>query len=150
MKAQMTIEFVISAVVFFSIVLYVLIFLNSSISEYREESYANGLQSMAMQISDLLVHNRAVGLSGGYPVINTTLIDKLQERCDNSYHELLGDLEIEHHRIRIRISESDTGGIILDCPSGISITELATKAGVTRLGVLNGTNQGVTVDLLIW
>lgn len=150
MKAQMTIEFVVAAVLFFSLILYIMLYLNSSISEYREEFYVDELQSRAIQISDMLLHDNVVGVSGGYPVISLSRINSLQQRCDNYYPNLLSDLDLRHHRIKIQINESDTGNAILDCPSVISIPEMATKVSVMRFGVLDTTNEAAIVNLWIW
>ena len=150
MKAQMTIEFIVAAVIFFSLILYIMVFLNTSLSEYREEFYVNDLQSRAIQISDILVHDRMVGVSGGYPVINTTRLDELQLVCDNQYPNLLRSLDLMHHRIKIQVNESGGGDIILDCPAVINIPEMATKVGMMRFGVLNTTNETVRLDLWIW
>ena len=146
----MTFEFIVAAIVFFSLILYIMVFLNSTLSEYREEFYVNDLQSRVMKISDLLLHNKDVGISGGYPVINTALVDSLQQTCDNNYPSLLRALDITDHRIRIQINKSRSGDIILDCPSVISIPGSATKVGVTRFGVLNTTNEMVIINLLMW
>jgi hypothetical protein len=150
MKAQMAIEFVVAAVIFFSLILYVLTFMNSSISEYRDEFYVNDLQSRVIQISELLVHDSVVGISGGYPVVSSSRINSLQQRCDDSYPNLLVDLDLRHHRIKIQVNESDTGNAILDCPGVISRPETATKVSIMRFGVLDTTNEAVILNLWVW
>lgn len=144
----MTIEYVIAAVVFFSIVLYVVGFLNSNISEYREDFRVNDLQSRAVQISDLLVHNRGVGISGGYPFISNSSLYSLNETCKNSYPGLLEQFDLIHKRIRIQINESETGNIMVDC--GPAMPEKATKATMTRFGILDVTNEIITISLWVW
>lgn len=146
----MTIEFIIAAVIFFSILLYVIIHMNSGLSEYREDFYVNEIQSKAVQISDLLVHNEGIGISGGYPVISGSRISSLDAVCRNdySYAGLLETLDLKHRRIKIQVNESGTGIVLLDC--GPDMPEKATNAGMTRFGLLDTTNEAVIISLWIW
>lgn len=146
----MTFEFVIAAVIFFSLVLYTMIYLNSALSEYRGEFYVNDLQSRAIQISDLLLHNREIGISAGYPYINSSRVNSLSMICNNNYPDFLMDFDLRNHRIKIEINESDTGNIILDCPSIISIPPKVTKVNMMRFGVLDTTNKTAILNLWIW
>lgn len=146
----MTIEFVIAAVIFFSLLLYVVLHLNSGFSEYREDFSTSDIWSRAVQVSDLLVHNRDLGISGGYPVISNSSLHSLNETCKDrySYIKFLDDLDLKHRRVKIQVNESLTGNSLLDC--GPEIPEKATNAGITRFGLLDTTNEPVIISLWVW
>lgn len=150
MKAQMTIEFIIAAVVFFSIVLYVVVYLNSGLSEYREDFSVNDLQSRVIQISDFLVHDRVVGVSGGYPVLSTARIDSLNRSCNDDYPELLSMLDLKHRRIRVEINNTETGEVLMDCLEGFVMPKKATKVSMMRFGVLDASGETAVMSLWVW
>jgi len=105
MKGQMIFEFIIAAVMFFSIVFYVLNYLNVEVGGYSSDYFVNELENKAVQISELLMHNPGIwytddntadviGLSGRYPVINVTKAAMLDTYCNSNYGDFLDKLDM--------------------------------------------------------
>lgn len=128
----MVFEFVVAAIVFFGIIMYTISYLSSSVSTFSNELYMNNLETRAIQISELLVHNpgkwvdgepRVIGLSGDWPVLSSMRIGELQAFCQDpvNYTYLQQNLGLEEDRfgstqiynINVRINESNN--VLLDC-----------------------------------
>ena len=105
MKGQMIFEFVIAAVLFFGIVFYSINLMNSEVNVYSGDYFMNELENKAIQVSELLVHNPGiwygdeatadmdiVGLSNGWPIMNSTKTNLLEDYCfNNGYGAYLAD-----------------------------------------------------------
>lgn len=110
MKGQMIFEFVIAAVLFFGIIVYAINILNVESSIYSSDYIIAELENKAMQVSELLMHDPGIwygdvisapgdvradviGLSNGWPVLNSTKIKLLRQYCLNDYNDLLDHLD---------------------------------------------------------
>ena len=152
MKGQMVFEFIIATVLFFSIVFYVLNFLNTQTEIYSADYLTNELQSKGFQISEMLVHNQGIwyddgsasviGLSNKWPILNSTKINMLEDYCLNHYDELLEKLDMEmatpygtrFMKIVIEINETGTENEIMKCgyePQNITVVRVE-RYGITE------------------
>lgn len=125
----MVFEFVVAAVLFFSIVFYIINILDSNVAAFSRESGRNVLQSDAVQISEILLTSRGKwngsdviipGISGGWPVVEKDKIQKLNLSCRNNYTRLRKKLGLGENtrfgnlkQVKIRITQNET--LLLDC-----------------------------------
>ena len=96
-KGQAVFEFVISTILFFAVIFYVLNFLNVTIFTFNSE-YTNAiLESKSLQISELLVKDKGlwdsgepsiVGLASEWPVLEEGKITDFINYC-NIFENLL-------------------------------------------------------------
>jgi hypothetical protein len=102
-KGQMIFEFMVAAVLFFGIVLYIMSYLNASMATFSDDLYINSLHSKALSASELLVVSEgnwsgstpiSIGLASGYPVLDSTKMQYLQSYCSNNYRDTLDKLNI--------------------------------------------------------
>jgi hypothetical protein len=161
----MVFEFVVAAMIFFTIILYTINYLNSSVSAFSNELYINNMETRAIQISELLIHNpgvwdgdepRLVGLCEEWPVLNSIRIGNLHTFCQDpaNYNNLLQNLGLEENRfgstqrynISIRINESGNPVALLDC--GPSPPERR-MVNVERFA-LSGENKILSINVWLW
>ncbi|HDD72648.1 MAG TPA: hypothetical protein ENG00_00990 [Candidatus Aenigmarchaeota archaeon] len=127
MKAQAVFEFMVAAMFFFAIVFYTLNYINETVWIFRNDNYANTLETKAAQIAEILVMSPgvwdssgnpvAVGLAKKWPVLNTTKIKWLNNTCKNDYTGLLRKLEVNplRHSLHIKINEIGNPAPLVDC-----------------------------------
>ena len=164
----MVFEFVVAAIIFFAIVLYTINYLNSSVSAFSGDSYTNNLEMKAIQISEVLVHNRGlwdgsapkiVGLSREWPVLDSEKIQELNVFCNDptnpdNYAYLLENLGLKEnrfggtqtYRIKIVINERGNPAALLDC--GPTPPEKR-RVAVERFA-LSGGNKILSVNVWLW
>lgn len=169
-KGQMVFEFIIAAVLFFTIILYVINYLNVNVSAFSSGFYVDDLESKAVQISELLVHNKGkwtgvtpvvVGLAEEWPVLNSTKIQWLNNSCSDAagYIDLLGKFDlvekpylIEKPRYDMKIHiKNETGALLLDCaspyrrdlPQNISVANME-RFAVSEYGSV------LIIDVWVW
>ncbi len=153
----MIFEFLIAAMVFFSIIFYILNYLSTSVATFSSDAYSDVLQSKAMQISELLVRTEGVwinntpltvGLVKSWPVMDDSKIAGLDYFCQQNYTGLLGLLGLKEglynrtYNVHILINNGD----ILDCgfpPRGAQIASVKRYALSEDRGVL-------AIDVAVW
>ncbi len=128
-KGQMIFEFMVAAVLFFGIVLYIMSYLSASMASFSDDFHVNTLHSKALAVSELLVHSKgtwagatpvSVGLMEGYPVLNSTKMNYFGRYCQISgnYRNILRALNLidtpffmggaeRRFNVRIEINETD-------------------------------------------
>jgi hypothetical protein len=164
MKGQMVFEFVIAAVVFFGIVLYVINYLNTEMVTYSSDYFTNELESKAVQISELLVHNPGeweslpvgnawvLGLAAEeWPVLDDEKISNLGLLCKEDYDGVLELLDMEVStpygrrlmKAMINITEVGTESVIMEC--GYEPVDV-TFVSINRFAV---TENGKTVKMAV-
>jgi hypothetical protein len=167
MKGQMVFEFIVAAVIFIGVVLYVVLLLNSTISSYTGDYSKNALNEKALRISEILVHSQGVwepvagssptmyrpiqaGIASDWPVLNDTEIRYLASYCTVDYGKSgLVDLfgiggETLAEGVGIKISNS-TNGSILDCSTGTVVLEHAYAERIAYTPESKMVKVGVTV-----
>ncbi len=153
----MIFEFLIAAMVFFSIIFYILNYLSTSVATFSSDAYNDVLQSRVMQISELLVRTEgkwinntpvAVGLVKSWPVLGGGKIAGLDYFCEKNYTSLLGMLGLlegaynRTYNVQIMINN----GEVLDCgfpPRGAQIAKV-------RRYALSENRSILTIDVAIW
>ena len=102
-KGQMIFEFMVAAVLFFGIIIYVLSMLSASMASYGTDAYSNALHSRAFAVSELLVASEgnwsgsvpiSIGLALDYPVLSTTKMNDFDTYCQNNYLAVLNKLNL--------------------------------------------------------
>ncbi|MBI4176037.1 MAG: LamG domain-containing protein [Candidatus Aenigmarchaeota archaeon] len=95
---------------FVAIVAYVLVLIANNFSAFSAASQEAALQTKAIQVSELLVRSGgawsgstplSIGLSSGWPEINSTKVAFLDAYCSVDYVGLLGRLDAEQNKVRI-------------------------------------------------
>ena len=172
MKGQMVLEFIISAVMFFAVILFTINYLNNEVSVFSSDYFTNEVESKAVQVSELLLHSpgvwksdgsaEAIGLSDEWPVLNMTKVDYMEQyycSSDNRYNELLEMLDMKIKllyggewinrwlRLYIRIVALDGEELLLECPANGYEPESGTVATMRRFAVLeDGRRVSLTVS----
>ncbi len=131
MKGQIIFQFIIAAVIFFSIVLFIITYLNSTVSAFGNDAFADALQAKAAQISEVLVKNpgvwngstpAALGIAAGWPVLNQTKMELLGKYCSSDFEglrrllgldERVSDFSEKELTAGIKIFRDNIG--VLDC-----------------------------------
>jgi hypothetical protein len=163
-KGQMVFEFMIAAVLFFSIVIYVISYLNTNVDAYATEYYLNDLENKAVQISELLVHNRGywesdipymIGAEKEWPVLNRTRIADINRTCNEDYVNFLRRLDLEEinfygtrlYKVRIVIDDLDGETNLMDC--GMEPGYVFQNAYVQRIA-LSDDNNILKIGIWVW
>jgi len=155
MKGQMVFEFVIAALILFTIVVYVINFLASAMGAYHSRFSGSFLESKAIQISEVLMNDPVEGLSYEWPQLDAEKMADFDAGCQDvdSYIALIGDFglvenepfEIYHH-MSIMVNSTD-GTSYVDC--GRTPPEMMTRSVVTRFGVLPSGGLA-TIQVMVW
>jgi hypothetical protein len=171
-KGQMIFEFIIAAVLFFGIVFYVINYLNIEVGVHSGRYFTNELENKAVQVSEFLMHDPGIwlsgeegppvvdpspvviGLSDGYPMLNSTKINYLSKTCANDYSTILDklDMGIEVYggggrwlKAVIIINDIMTGNTLVQCgyePVNVTYAEV-NRIGVTEDGKFVNVTVGV-------
>jgi len=154
MKGQLVFEFVIAALILFTIVIYTINFLSSTVGNYHSRFLSSFLESKALLISEIVMNDPSGGIVSEWPLLSPERMTDLNDTCRNEegYYQILQKLglveekpyEIYHH-MNILVRE---GGIeYVNCgrlpPGNMS------KAVVTRYGLL-ASNEIAPVQITVW
>ncbi len=164
-KGQMIFEFIVAAVLFIGIIIYVINHMSYNVSVFSEDFYTNKLENKAAQIVELLVRNEGmwsggepqiIGLSEQWPVLNYSKIMMLKDYCSNpeNYARLLNDFGLEKRifsitpeYLEMRILVSGDAGTVLDCKAG----SLPDKPkAIAKRYALNESGEILTVSVWLW
>jgi len=165
----MVFEFLISAVIFFAIIIYVLNYLNTNISIYSGDFYISDLEGRAVQVSELLIKTQGIwegnnpvspGLAIEYPLLNSTKMQYLNGSCgtESGYIDLLEKLDlvekpflIEKPFYNIKIEINESGANLLDCsrPSLPYLPAGIPTSNVERFA-LSENNKTLKINVWIW
>lgn len=158
MKGQFVFEFLIAGIIFFSIVLYAMNYLNVNVSDFRERFYMDKLQSKALQISDILGNDKSPLSVVESPFLFTTSrIDAFNTTyCDlGGYTRLRVDFELVEktsygerlHNVNIILVTAD-GTPLLQC--GYTVPRGTERAEIERFGVLKENGELVKMKIVVW
>jgi hypothetical protein len=123
-KGQMVFEFMVAAVFFLAIIMYVINQLNTTVYLYGNEYRMNTLESRAMEISEILVKNPGVwdnqtpispGLAVEWPVLNQTRIGWMDSYCRTNYTELAKTMGVGPDLYGFRIEVAEDEGNLMEC-----------------------------------
>jgi hypothetical protein len=158
-KGQMVFEFILAAVLFMGIVIFVLNIINSNVAVFTGDYFSYSLENKAVAASESLVKlSGGIGLAEKWPVLNSTKISALNYTCSfpENYTVLLMDLNLFDkpsfgtYNVRIVVNESVSGNTLLDCkpPAGAGLPGNLGFAHVKRFGVAD--NRTVEINVWIW
>jgi len=122
----MVFEFIVAAVFFLAIIMYVINHLNLTVSLYGNEYQTNTLESRAIEISEILVKNPGVwdnqvplslGLALDWPVLDQAKISWLDSYCDTNYGDLADIMNLDYNvrGFQIEITEDNNPSTLLRC-----------------------------------
>ena len=142
-KGQAVFEFIIAAVLFFGIVFYVLIFLDSNVSSYSAGSQINSLETKAVEISEYLVH---INLTKEWPVLSYNMISDLDWSCNDNYARLLNRFGLDGKKVKLQVREGPV--LLLDCER--AITEPDIRKGEIERFALSENNTILNIRIVVW
>ena len=166
-KGQMVFEFLIAAVLFIGIILFVLNTLNTNVSIYTGDYYRYNIEGKAVAASEALVKiTKGIGLAKEWPVLDSARVSALNTRCGTfsaqpeKYLVLLQDLNLLDkpfftgtglaYDVRIEVNQT-AGGQLLLCepPNPPKMPGNVTSSRMRRFGILD-TGQIVELTLWVW
>lgn len=172
MKGQAVFEFIVTVVLFMTIVIFVLNTLNSGVAVFAGDYFTQSLNSKAVAVSELLVRTKgsysptlpnptpnSIGLASGtkgWPVLDGAKITSLQSFCavDTNYANLLSKLDLiqkpgfGNYEVRIETKVPGT----MQQPQvicGSPVPRNVDVAFIKRFGVLE-TGEIKEIDVWVW
>ena len=165
MKGQLVFEFIIAAIIFIGIIVFVLNILNANVSIFSSEYQAYNLESKAIAASEAFVRTASgVGVALDWPVLDP---DKLTELVvldmdgnanglcndiDNQYDTLLSLLNLVErpglqntYNVNIEVDKLDDSFNYLNC--GKTFPEGVFSASIERFAILEGAPVRVVVNV---
>ncbi len=157
MKGQFVFEFLIAGLIFFTIVVYTISFLNVNVSDFKSKFYHNRLQSKAIQVSEVLMGGGSYLSIAESSEFNLAKIQEFNENYCNlseisTYQNLVNDLHLYETTVygvfsdNIKIYLFSPSETLLDC--GPAIPRNVTKAEIGRVGVFNG--EMAKLEVVVW
>ncbi|MEE9323326.1 MAG: hypothetical protein V3U72_02150 [Candidatus Aenigmarchaeota archaeon] len=155
MKGQFIFEFLIAGLIFFTIVLYTISYLNMNVSDFRGKFYQSRLQSKAVQISKVLMSGESpLGLVDDSEFSQVKIQNFNNTYCTlgEKYKNLVDYLYLYEKTVHgffpndIKIHLSKPGETLLDC--GPMIPMGITKGDVGRVGIFEG--ETVKLNIVVW
>lgn len=156
MKGQFVFEFLIAGVIFFTVVLYMMNFLNVNVSDFHAKFYMDKLQSKVLQISEILINEKSpLSLVESPHLFNISKIANFESYCNDNYSLLRKDFDLvektdygeRFHNINITLV-TESGNFILNC--GNTIPAGTEKGEIERLGILNENNELLKLRVVVW
>lgn len=159
-KGQLVFEFIIAAIVFVGIVVFVLNILSTNVSTFNQDYESSNLESKAIAASEALLKTPSgIGIAESWPVLKYDSVDAFNATCNQTagtYTEILTGLNLVDapgfgaYRVTVDGKTALTGRGILHCrpPSGPAIPENVTAATVERFAILNG--ELVALNVWVW
>jgi hypothetical protein len=166
-KGQMVFEFAVAALLFFSIMFFIITYLNQNVRSFSSDAYLEILQSKAFQISDMLLRNpgiwvnqepRVIGLEKDWPVLDGEKIIWFSNYCDSSggYDSLKGLLGLkeimydfdtgENRNFNVTITDIESSAVLANCGKEVGGTK---GALIRRVAVSEGLHL-LTIDVNVW
>jgi hypothetical protein len=158
MKGQFIFEFLIAGLIFFTVVVYTISYLNVNVSDFKNKFYYNRLQSKAIQISEVLVGGESpLSLvdGSGFSLARIQNFNNSYCRQAEDYTKLIDDLYLKERTsyglslendVKIHLS-SPNEIKLLDCP-GIISRSGSPRAEIERVGVLQG--ETIKLRVIVW
>jgi hypothetical protein len=155
-KGQAVFEFVLAALILFSIVIYVITYLSNSFNLHHNAFESNRLEGNAMRIADYLLSDRVGGIAYEWPLLSKSLMASLNSTCNDTagegYFDVLERMNlieeepyVYYTHMKIMAVGKD-GKIYIDC--GRTPSEKAKNAVVTRYGVVE--DQITKINITVW
>jgi hypothetical protein len=152
LKGQLVFEFVIAAVIMFSIIVYSISFLNNRMDAYHTGFVSNSMESKAVKVTSMLL-NQGCGIVGEWPMLDSGRCALLESECENDYDSVLARFGLERRvsydrPVHLQISIEGLGGAsYMTC--GNSPPERVSKVAVTRF-VLLPSREIARLRVTVW
>ncbi|MBI4021247.1 MAG: hypothetical protein HY369_03320 [Candidatus Aenigmarchaeota archaeon] len=153
-KGQLVFEFVVAAIVFIGIVVFVLNTLNSTVSLFSDDYLSTVQESKAIAASEILVKtNGSIGFAAAWPVLSATKMAAFNATCTNAYETVRHDLDLLEkpafgdYQVRVEVAAVDGSLNAVSCgpplPKGVDL------AAVRRIA-LGDTGMPLAVQVWVW
>lgn len=160
LSGQMIFEFIVAAVIFFGIVLYIISYLSTSMGLFSADFYTSSLQSKAVQVSEALAKNPPpVGLAKAWPVLGDAEMEELGSLClnVNDYQGLVRRLGLfeeygettRYYNLKVDISKAG-GEPLVKCINPALAEVMAAQRGDVRRYALSEANEILVMDVVVW
>ena len=154
----MVFEFVVAAVLFIGIMVFVLNMLNSNVSVFSEDYRLYSLEGRVVSVSEAMVKTReGVGLAKEWPVLNSSKIADVDYFCSFpgnytaflSKLSLLGKPRVGTFEAKVVVTDTVTEVNLLECssPSGTVGSPFST---IERFGVSDLDGSVLKVSAWVW
>ncbi|MBN2101841.1 MAG: hypothetical protein JW716_03145 [Candidatus Aenigmarchaeota archaeon] len=161
-KGQTVFEFILAAIVLFSIIIYTLTYVGGEVSLFSNSFDSDKMESKIVQVSEALLNPYSkYSISDEWPVFNRNKMIIFNNTCNGNYPTLLNDLQLYktdplggQHNIHLIVkAEVLTQPIttVIDC--GRMPTDLVERPRVfeiKRMGTDSVTGLPVDLKILIW
>ncbi|RLJ10240.1 MAG: hypothetical protein DRP15_00660 [Candidatus Aenigmatarchaeota archaeon] len=151
-KGQLVFEFVISVILFFGIVLYIMNMLNTGVYGFVYKSWDNVLESKGIEITEVLLKqpglwNDTVPLSPGFvvdwPVVNITKMVYFNTYCSTNYNDLKDLLGLQRKNFRLEAEGNVTYIVCGPVPPNTTVSYI-------RRIALGDNNDVISFRLWVW
>ncbi len=162
MKGQAVFEFVIAALILFSIIMYVISYMSTSFDLHHELFKSNRLEASALRVSDIIISDPENGIVDSWPNMSVSRMNDFHDACnqkgmdgeDVGYFDLLEKFNLRdqtpysrYTQLNIRVI-GDYGDVYVDC--GRTPFDEGTKGTVTRFGYVPERNQAARIVVTVW
>lgn len=154
MKGQLVFEFIIAAVVFIGIIVFVLNLLNSNVALFTEDYFSQALESKAVAASEaVLKTNGTVGLAKEWPVLSDQALSGFAANCTTDWSEMLKQLDLDAkpsfgtYDMRLEVRTLPAQTLLLECAPGSQVPSGVPVATVKRYAL---TEAGGSVRATFW
>jgi len=151
----MVFEFIIAGLIFFTIIIYSINYLNFNVSDFKNKFYQNRLQSKAFQVSEILMAGRTnLSLTDGERFNASKIYFFNSTYCGDANYKKLAEAFYMYETasfgtlpndIKIELSVPSSGFLLLDC--GPRMPRNTTKAEVGRMGLYEGNVARLSVTV---
>lgn len=158
LKGQMVFEFIVAALIFFAIIVYILNYMSSSVFAYNNDYLEISKEAVVVQVSDLFVKDKGewsmgipvrVGLAKEWPVLDRVKINNLESYCNTNYNDLMDKIYFSGNRkystLEVKI-KNEAGTYILDCSPPYAFNE---SARIKRFGIDSETNEFLEMNIRV-
>jgi hypothetical protein len=155
MKAQAVFEFIVAALILFSIVIYTIEYLSTSFAAHHDIAASSDLESKAMRVSGMLLGDTDVGIFSDWPTLSKYEMRMLNDSCDGSgYFDVLDKFGLnqtypvlKYNRLYI-IAQSEDGDVYIKC--GRVPVEGEASGRVVRFGYIEEDDEIANITVTVW
>ncbi len=152
-KGQVVFEFIIAALIVFSIIFYSINFISGDFGLRHNRFMSDRLESNALRVSDMLLSNHQNGIIGTWPRLDAVKMAAFDAECDANYIDMLPKLGLKEgapyvNYIQMNIQVADSSSYVT---CGRTPPDEIGKATVTRYAVSpSPSNEISTIVVTLW
>ncbi|MCD6578897.1 hypothetical protein J7L48_05430 [bacterium] len=145
MKGQFNIEYMISLVIFITVIIYLSVEISNVIPQHHQNNIENRMYNDALRASEILIKDDINGLVfSPYNFSSSKIID-FNNSCNNDYENLKRNITLSGRDFQLKVYVNSTFNFICGMthiPQGINVVSLK------RNGVTNG--EITNIELIVW